>query len=64
MTIRKQYRKMVELSESKAILRHPEINLELLELEEMLLVKQLISIADIKSPERLDNNELELKRVE
>jgi hypothetical protein len=55
---------MVELSESKAILRHPEINLELLELEEMLLVKQLISIADIKSPERLDNNELELKRVE
>jgi hypothetical protein len=50
ITIRKQYRKMVQLSESKDILRNPEINLELLELEEMLLVKKIISMADIKSP--------------
>ncbi len=32
ITIRKQYRKMVELSEKKDILRNPEFNLELLEL--------------------------------
>lgn len=32
ITIRKQYRKMVELSEKKDILRNPELNLELLEL--------------------------------
>lgn len=50
ITIRKQYRKMVQLSERKDILRNPEINLELLELEEMLLVKKIISMADIKSP--------------
>lgn len=41
---------MVQLSERKDILRNPEINLELLELEEMLLVKKIISMADIKSP--------------
>ena len=49
-TVRKQYRKMTTLSESKQILRNPELNLELLELEEMLLVKKLITISDIKSP--------------
>lgn len=32
ITIRKQYKKMVELSEKKDILRNPEFNLELLEL--------------------------------
>lgn len=32
ITIRKQYRKMVQLSEKKDILRNPELNLELLEL--------------------------------
>ncbi len=41
---------MTTLSESKQILRNPELNLELLELEEMLLVKKLITISDIKSP--------------
>lgn len=30
----------------------------------MLLVKRLISMADIKSPERIDNEDLELRRVE
>ena len=32
ITIRKQYRKMTQLSENKDILRNPEFNLELLEL--------------------------------
>lgn len=64
ITIRKQYRKMTELSESKDILRNPELNLELLDLEEMLLLKKLITIADIKNPERIDSEELELRRVE
>lgn len=63
ITIRKQYRKMVKLSESKDILRHPELNLELLELEEMLLVKKIISLSDIKAPERIENEDLELRRV-
>jgi hypothetical protein len=55
---------MVELSHSKDILRNPEFNLELLQLEEMLLVKKLISMADIKTPERIEQEEQELKRVE
>lgn len=57
ITIRKQYRKMVQLSQNKDIQRNPEFNLELLQLEEMLLVKKLISMTDIKSPERIDHEE-------
>jgi hypothetical protein len=40
---------MVIMSESKHILRNPEINLELLELEETLLLKKIISLNDIKN---------------
>lgn len=55
---------MVKLSENKDLLRNPEFNLELLELEEMLLVKKIISMNDIKSPEKIDNEDTELRRVE
>ncbi len=38
--------------------------MELLELEEMLLLKKLISLSDIKAPQRIGKEDQELKRVE
>lgn len=55
---------MVDLSKDELILRDPNINLDLLLLEEKLLALHLISIQDIKNPQQLHVSSYEIKRVE
>ena len=42
---------MVELSRGDRVLREPNLNLEMLQLEEKLLAVRLLSISDIKNVE-------------
>jgi hypothetical protein len=64
-SIRKQYLKMVDFSKTEEILRNPNLNYELLDLEEKLLAIKLINIKDIQNPQSIrDHPDLEIKRVE
>ena len=46
---------MVHFSQQEQILRNPNLNLDLLELEEKLLVTKLLTIEDVKNPEGIAN---------
>lgn len=64
ISIRKQYLEMVRFSQQESILRNPNLNFELLELEEKLLVTKLLTIDDLKNPESIADVETEVQRVE
>jgi hypothetical protein len=64
INVRKQYLQMVEFSQTEEVLRNPNLNFELLELEEKLMATKLITIDDIKNPKDIANSETEVARVE
>ena len=55
---------MVELSRGDRVLREPNLNLEMLQLEEKLLAVRLLSISDIKNVEEMKDPASEVRRVE
>lgn len=63
ISIRREYLKMVEFSSNEAILRNPNLNLDLLLLEEKLLSLKLLSIQDIKNTSNMKNSDYEVRRV-
>lgn len=64
ISVRRQYARMADFSQHEALLRNPNINLELMELEEKLLATRLITIEDVKNPRAISDSEAEIARVE
>jgi nicotinamidase-related amidase len=64
ISIRRQYLQMVQFSQQEQVLRNPNLNLDLLELEEKLLATRLLTIDDVKNPEGIADGEGEVRRVE
>ena len=62
--MRRKYVQMVELSRGEKVLREPNLNLEMLQLEEKLLAVRLLSISDIKNIENMKDSAAEVRRVE
>ena len=58
INIRREYVKMVDMSSEEQIIRDPNINLELLLLEEKLLSVKLLSINDIKNVDQMKDSSL------
>lgn len=55
--MRRQYSQMAEFSQHEGVLRNPNLNLELLELEEKLIATRLITIEDVKNPKGIADTE-------
>ena len=55
---------MVELSSTESVMRNPNLNLDLLQIEEKMLALGLLSIEDIREPKNISNSDLEVGRVE
>lgn len=51
---------MVRFSQQESILRNPNLNFELLELEEKLLATKLLTIDDVKNAEAIADAESEV----
>lgn len=64
ISIRKQYLQMVKFSQQESILRNPNLNFEMLELEEKLLATKLLTIEDLKNPDSIAEGDSEVQRVE
>ena len=57
ISIRRQYLQMVQFSQQESILRNPNLNLDLLELEEKMLATKLLTIEDVKNPNGIADTE-------
>lgn len=55
---------MAEFSLDDQVLRDPNLNLELLLLEERLIAIKLLSIQDVKDIQKMKNPAYEVKRIE
>lgn len=64
ISVRRQYAQMADFSQHEGVLRNPNLNLELLELEEKLIATRLITIEDVKNPKGINDTEAEIARVE
>jgi hypothetical protein len=64
ITIRQQYAKMVEVSGRENVMRDPNLNLELLLLEEKLMAINVLNIQDIKNVRQMSSAAYEVRRVE
>ena len=64
ISVRRQYSQMADFSQHEGLLRNPNLNLELLELEEKLIATRLITIEDVKNPKGIADTEAEIARIE